>query len=84
MPKSKSVLKRIRQNRKRYLENRSKKRRLRTMMKKLLTTDKREEAQKLLPMVQSIIDKSVQDRIIHKNTAARYKRKLYHHLASLP
>ena len=84
MARSKSVLKRIRQNRKRYLENRSKKRRLRTIMKKVLSATSKEEAEKLLTLAQSTIDKSIQDKIIHKNTASRYKRKLYSHLASLP
>ncbi|HIE06231.1 MAG TPA: 30S ribosomal protein S20 [bacterium (Candidatus Stahlbacteria)] len=84
MLKSKSVLKRVRQTRKRYLANRAKKNRLRTMIRRLISTETKKDAEALLPSVQSAIDRLVQDKIIHKNTASRYKRKLYHHLASLP
>jgi len=54
------------------------------MIRRLISTETKKDAEALLPSVQSAIDRLVQDKIIHKNTASRYKRKLYHHLASLP
>jgi|UniRef100_A0A7V3VUZ0 small subunit ribosomal protein S20 len=74
--RSRSVLKNIRKARRRYLENLKKKKRLKAAIKKIRKAKSKEEALKLFPEVQSIIDKSVQDGIIKKNTAARYKHRL--------
>jgi|UniRef100_A0A7C6EID9 small subunit ribosomal protein S20 len=74
--RSKSVLKNIRKSRRRYLENLKKKKRLKAAIKKIRKAKSKEEALKVFPEVQSIIDKSVQDGIIKKNTAARYKERL--------
>lgn len=81
--KSPSVLKRIRQNRKRYLRNKARKERLKNAIKELKRTTNKEEALKLLPKVQSIIDKAAKWGIIHKNKAARIKSKLIQRIASL-
>ncbi|MCX7994626.1 MAG: 30S ribosomal protein S20 [candidate division WOR-3 bacterium] len=74
--RSKSVLKNIRKSRRRYLENLKKKKNLKAAIKKIRKASTKDEALKLFPEVQSIIDKSVQDGIIKKNTAARYKARL--------
>lgn len=74
--RSKSVLKRIRQTRRRYLRNRKRKLKLRAAIKKVRSSRTKADALKALKTAQSIIDKSVQDRIIHKNTGARFLTRL--------
>ncbi|MEO0086486.1 MAG: 30S ribosomal protein S20 [candidate division WOR-3 bacterium] len=81
--RSLSVLKRIRQNRRRYLRNKARKERLKNAIKELKKITNKEEALKLFPKVQSIIDKAVKVGIIHKNKAARIKSKLAEYIASL-
>lgn len=74
--KSISVLKRTRQAEKRRIENRVKKIKLKKALKKIKTIKEKEEITKLIPEIQKLIDKSVKQGIIHKNTAARMKSKL--------
>lgn len=74
--RSKSVLKNIRKSRRRYLENLRKKKALKSALKKIRRANSKESALKIFPEVQTIIDKSAQDGIIKKNTAARYKARL--------
>ncbi|MEO0072992.1 MAG: 30S ribosomal protein S20 [candidate division WOR-3 bacterium] len=74
--RSRSVLKRIRQNKKRRERNRVQKIRLKKMLKELKKIENPEEYQKKLPIVQSAIDKAVKRHLLHKNTAARIKSKL--------
>lgn len=81
--KSLSVLKRIRQNRRRYLRNKARKERLKNAIKELKKITNKEEALKLFPKVQSIIDKAAKWGIIHENKAARIKSKLAEYIASL-
>ncbi len=78
MPNHKSAEKRMRQNEKRRLVNRSNRGRLRTGIKKLRTalTGQGGEAQTLLPETISLIDKAVQKGVLHRNAAARYKSRL--------
>lgn len=74
--KSESVLKTARQAEKRRVRNRFKKARLKKLLKQIKSTKDKEEFRKLLPRAQTLIDKSVQKGVIHKNTAARLKSKL--------
>lgn len=74
--KSKSVLKTTRQAAKRRIMNRTKKQKLRKMLKDVRNIKEKDELLKILPKVQANIDKSVKFRIIHKNTAARLKSKI--------
>lgn len=74
--RSRSVLKNIRKARRRYLANLEKKKRLKLALKKIRKSKSKEEALKLYSEVQAVIDKSIQDGIIKKNTAARYKSRL--------
>ena len=79
MPNHKSAEKRVRQSEKRRTINRTHKTKVRTYIKKLraaLDSGKNDEVQKVLPDAISVIDKSVQKGVLHKNAAARYKSRL--------
>ena len=79
MPNHKSAEKRVRQSEKRRVINRGHRSKVRTYIKKLraaLDSGKNEDVQKALPEVISVIDKSVQKGVMHKNAAARYKARL--------
>lgn len=79
MANHKSAEKRVRQNAKRNLINRSNRSKLRTQIKSLRTAaaaaDKDATNSLLAPTV-SLIDKAVNKGVLHKNTAARYKARL--------
>jgi small subunit ribosomal protein S20 len=78
MPNHKSAEKRVRQNEKRRVVNRGHRSKVRTYIKKLRTaldSGKSEDVQNVLPEVISVIDKSVQKGVMHKNAAARYKSR---------
>ena len=79
MPNHKSAEKRVRQNEKRRVINRSHRSKVRTYIKRLraaLDSGNGEDVQTVLPEVISVIDKSVQKGVMHKNAAARYKSRL--------
>ena len=78
MPNHKSAEKRVRQSEKRRVINRSHRTKVRTYIKKLRAAldGKGEDIQKVLPETISVIDKSVQKGVLHKNAAARYKSRL--------
>lgn len=79
MPNHKSSEKRVRQNEKRRLVNKSNRGRLRTSIKKLrtaLSAGAGDELNTLLPTTISTIDKAVQKGVLHRNAAARYKSRL--------
>jgi len=79
MPNHKSAEKRVRQNEKRRVINRGHRTKVRTYIKKLhaaLDSGNSEDVQKVLPEAISVIDKSVQKGVMHKNAAARYKSRL--------
>jgi small subunit ribosomal protein S20 len=76
MKKSKSVLKNIRKSARRRKENNIKKRRMKDAIKKYNKLKTKKQHEKLYPEVQSMIDKSIQDGLIKKNKAARYKARL--------
>jgi small subunit ribosomal protein S20 len=82
MPNHKSSEKRVRQSEKRRLNNRSHRSKVRTFIKKFraaLDSGKVEDIQSALPETISVIDKSVQKGVLHKNAAARYKSRLTMH-----
>ena len=86
MPNHKSAEKRDRQNARRKEVNTANRTRLRTTIKKLrsaLDAGNVQEAQQLLPETVSVIDKSVQKGILHRNTAARHKARLTSHVNEL-
>lgn len=79
MPNHKSAEKRDRQNARRNARNTAHRSRLRTTIKRLRTaivSGDAQQAQTLLPQTVSVIDKSVQKGVLHRNTAARHKARL--------
>jgi len=79
MANHKSAIKRNRQNHKRRALNRSNRGQLRTQLRKVQTTlesKNSEEVQKLLGPTFSVIDRSVQKGVLHKNAASRQKSRL--------
>lgn len=86
MPNHKSAEKRDRQNARRNALNTASRTRLRSNIKKIraaLAAGKKDEAQALLPAIVSVIDKSVQKGVLHKNAAARHKARLTGHVNEL-
>ncbi|HEX3082933.1 MAG TPA: 30S ribosomal protein S20 [Pyrinomonadaceae bacterium] len=79
MPNHKSAEKRVRQNERRRVVNRSNRTKLRTSVKNLRSAMKGADAGKveaLLPRTISEIDKAVQKGVLHRNAAARHKSRL--------
>ena len=83
MPKLASSKKRLRQNEKARLRNKSVRTLLRSTVKKVTSASSKEEAEALLGPAQSVIDKTVKKGVIHANAAARYKSKITRHVAAL-
>ncbi|MBO7468106.1 MAG: 30S ribosomal protein S20 [Bacteroidaceae bacterium] len=83
MANHKSSLKRIRQTEVRNLRNRYYGKTMRNAVRKLRATTDKDEAQKMYPEVQKLLDKLAKKRIIHKNKAANLKSKLCAHIAKL-
>jgi small subunit ribosomal protein S20 len=86
MPNHKSAEKRDRQNARRNAINTASRTRLRTSVKKLralIATGNASEAQALLPATISIIDRSVQKGVLHRNAAARHKARLTGHVNAM-
>jgi small subunit ribosomal protein S20 len=83
MKKSRSVLKNIRKSTKRRIINRNKKKKLKDAIKKAKRIKTKKSALKAYSEVQALIDKSIQDGLIKKNTAARYKAQLMKHIHTL-
>jgi len=78
MPNHKSAEKRVRQNERRRLINRSNRTRLRSSIRDLraeLDGDAKQVVA-LLPKTVSEIDKAVQKGVLHRNAAARHKSRL--------
>lgn len=79
MPNHKSAEKRVRQNERRRVINRSNRSRLRTAIKELrgaMAGGNAKEAAALLPRTISELDKAVQKGVLHRNAAARQKSRL--------
>lgn len=77
--KKKSVLKNIRQTERRTAANRSNRSIVATAVKKqlsLIASGKLEEASALLPATYAALDRAIQKRVLHENTANRYKSRL--------
>ena len=86
MANSKQAEKRHRQNLVRRSRNRAYTSRMRTAMKNLRSAVEAQDAataEKLLPETLSIIDVTAQKKVIHRNTAARYKARLSKAVSSL-
>lgn len=86
MANTKSAEKRNRQNVKARERNRAHRSRLRTAIKSLraaIASGDTAKAQELLPQTFSVIDATAQKKVIHANTASRYKSRLAKTVASL-
>jgi small subunit ribosomal protein S20 len=83
MANHKSALKRVRQTAKRRLHNRYYHKTTRNAIARLRSTENKEEAEKSLPGVFSMIDKLAKRNIIHRNKAANLKSSLTRHVAAL-
>jgi small subunit ribosomal protein S20 len=86
MANTKSAEKRNRQNIVARERNRAHRSRLRTAIKRLraaVASGDAEQAAALLPTTLSVIDATAQKKIIHPNTASRYKSRLAGHVAGL-
>ena len=82
MANHKSALKRIRNSETKRLRNRYQHKTTLNAIKKLKEADK-EEATKLLPSVNSMIDKLAKNNVIHSNKAGHLKSQLAKHVAAL-
>lgn len=83
MANHKSSLKRIRQTEKRTLHNKYYAKTMRNAVRKLRAITDKEEALKLYPSVQKMLDKLAKTNIIHKNKAANLKSSLANHINKL-
>lgn len=83
MANHKSALKRVRQTETRNERNRYQSKTTRNAVRKLRTLSDKKEAEKLLPEVNSMLDKLAKKNLIHKNKAANLKSSLRKHVAKL-
>ena len=83
MANHKSSLKRIRQDKKKALHNKYHAKTMRNAVRKLRALTDKEEAVKLYPSVQKMLDKLSKTNIIHKNKAANIKSSLALHINKL-
>lgn len=85
MPNTKTAAKRLKQDKKKHLRNKSNLSAIKTMVKKIrtATVSDTQTAKKLLPKMGKMLDKAQSKGIIHKNKANRTKSRLMK-LASKP
>lgn len=83
MPITQSVEKRVRQAENRRQYNQHYKSKMRSLVKKVMQTGSKEEAEPLYREAVSVIDRIAGKGIIHKNKAGREKRKITMHFNSL-
>lgn len=83
MANHKSSIKRIRQTKVRTLHNKYYAKTMRNAVRKLRATTDKDEAVKLYPSVQKMLDKLVNTNIIHANKAANLKSSLAAHIVKL-
>ncbi len=83
MANHKSSLKRIRQDKVKQEHNHYYAKTMRNAVRKLRAMTNKEEAEKLYPSVQKMLDKLAKNNIIHKNKAANIKSSLSAHINQL-
>ena len=83
MANHKSALKRVRQTETRNERNRYQHKTTRNAVRKLRTLEDKKEAEKLLPEVNSMLDKLAKRNIIHKNKASNLKSSLRLHITKM-
>ncbi len=83
MPQHKSAEKRARQSIKRRLVNREKRSKMRTLTRRVMESQEKEQAEALLKDAVSYIDRMACKGLLHKNTAANRKSTLVKHVNNL-
>lgn len=83
MPNIKSATKRMHLAAKANEQNRAKRSRVRTIVKKVLATSDAAEGQKMLREACVLIDRGATKNLYHPNRAARMKSRLARHVHSL-
>ncbi len=83
MAHHKSAIRRIRKSLEQNKRNRHYRSMMQTMMKKVLQTEEKEAAAKLLPEAMGLLDRLASKKIIHKNNAANKKSRLSRHVNAL-
>lgn len=83
MANHKSSEKRIRQTKARTLRNKYYAKTMRNAVRKLRALTDKEEAVKLYPVVQKMLDKLAKKNVIHSNKAANIKSSLAQHIQKL-
>ncbi len=83
MANHRSALKATRQAEDRKLENRYYARTMRNTLKKMRNTTDKAEAEKLLPVLNGMLDRLAKKNVIHKNKAANLKSSVAKHAQSL-
>ncbi len=83
MANHKSALKRVRQTETRNERNRYQSKTTRNALRKLRATADKKEAEKLLPEVNSMLDKLAKNNLIHKNKASNLKSSVKRHVNTL-
>lgn len=83
MANHKSALKRIRSNETKRLLNRYQHRTTRNAIRKFRELTDKQEAEKMMPSVVSMIDKLAKKNVIHKNKASNLKSSMAKHIAAL-
>ena len=78
-----SCIRRLRQTKARTLHNRYYAKTMRNAVRRLRAMENKEEAEKLLPVVQAMLDKLAKTNIIHKNKAANLTSSLALHVRKL-
>jgi small subunit ribosomal protein S20 len=83
LPHHKSAAKRIRQDKKRRARNRAVKSEVKLAVKKVNAVTNPDEGAKVLPEVNSVIDKAAKKGVLHWRTAGRKKSRLAKRVKSL-
>ena len=83
MANHKSAIKRIRNSEVKKQRNRYQHKTVRTAMKKFFEITKKKDADKELPLLNSIIDKLAKNNIIHDNKASNLKANIAKHAGGL-
>jgi small subunit ribosomal protein S20 len=78
-----SAQKRIRQEQKRRIRNRSQRTRLKTAIKKVLSAPDAASAEAALTETSALLDRLASRHLIHRNKAARKKSQLAHRVNTL-
>lgn len=76
MAQHRSAIKRIRKSRDERAYNRNYRTKMRTLIKKVLQTTKKEEGAALYRQAEQLLDKMAAKKIIHRNKAANQKSRL--------